>query len=85
MSRRFFGVRWWLGAAFAVVAALSTAIVVSQFSTRSENAVRGHVEEQAVNSAFVATQRLGPLDTVSPRSIAAAARRSNLQLFVYSG
>jgi signal transduction histidine kinase len=84
MSRRFFGVRWWLGAAFAVVAALSTAIVVSQFSTRSENAVRGHVEEQAVNSAFVATQRLGPLDTISPRSIAAAARRSNLQLVVYS-
>ncbi|HET8528567.1 MAG TPA: ATP-binding protein [Gaiellaceae bacterium] len=84
MSRRFLGVRWWLGAAFAVVAALSTAIVVSQFSTRSENAVRGHVEAQAVNSAVGATQRFSSLANVTPRSIAAAARRSNLQLVVYS-
>jgi signal transduction histidine kinase/HAMP domain-containing protein len=36
------GVRWWLGIAFAVVAATSTAIVVSQFSDRSENAFRRH-------------------------------------------
>jgi len=34
------GVRWWLGVAFAVVAATSTAIVVSQFSDNSENAFR---------------------------------------------
>jgi len=83
MSRRFLGVRWWLGAAFAVVAALSTAIVVSQFSTRSENAVRGHVENQAVVSAVLATQRLGTLKEVTTPTIDAAARRSNLQLTVY--
>ena len=29
MTRRFIGVRWWLGAAFALVAAVSTAIVVA--------------------------------------------------------
>ena len=34
MSRPFIDLRSWLGAAFAVVAATSTAIVVSQFSTR---------------------------------------------------
>jgi signal transduction histidine kinase/HAMP domain-containing protein len=56
MTRRFIGVRWWLGAAFAVVAATSTAIVVSQFSTRSENAFRGRAEELAAGSAFVAAQ-----------------------------
>jgi signal transduction histidine kinase len=83
MSRRFLGIRWWLGAAFAVVAALSTAIVVSQFSTRSENAVRGHVENQAVVSAVLATQRLGTLDHVTQRTVDAAANRSNLQLTVY--
>ena len=33
MARRFIGVRWWLGSAFALVAAVSTALVVSQFST----------------------------------------------------
>ena len=42
MPRPFIGVRWWLGVAFAVVAATSTAIVVSQFSDRSENAFRRH-------------------------------------------
>jgi len=39
------GVRWWLGIAFAVVAATSTAIVVSQFSDRSEAAFRRHGEQ----------------------------------------
>ena len=40
VPKPFIGVRWWLGVAFAVVAATSTAIVVSQFSDRSENAFR---------------------------------------------
>jgi signal transduction histidine kinase len=42
VPKPFIGVRWWLGIAFAVVAATSTAIVVSQFSDRSENAFRRH-------------------------------------------
>ena len=42
MIRPSIGVRWWLGIAFAVVAATSTAIVVSQFSDRSENAFLRH-------------------------------------------
>ena len=54
MTRRFIGVRWWLGAAFAVVAAVSTAIVVSQFSTRSENAFRSRAQQLAQDSALVA-------------------------------
>ena len=40
--------RWWLGAAFAVVAATSTAIVVSQFSDSSENAFRHNAEDVAL-------------------------------------
>ena len=47
--RPFIGVRWWLGVAFAVVAAMSTAIVVSQFSNRSENRVPPHAEQVALH------------------------------------
>ena len=54
MTSRFIGVRWWLGAAFAVVAAVSTAIVVAQFSSRSESAFRSHAETLAAGSAFLA-------------------------------
>jgi signal transduction histidine kinase/HAMP domain-containing protein len=60
MTRRFIGVRWWLGAAFAVVAATSTAIVVSQFSTRSENAFRQHAEQLALTDALAAAERATP-------------------------
>src|SRR5262249_54466903 len=51
MTRRFVGVRWWLGIAFAVVAATSTAIVVQQFSNRSEDAFRRHGQEVALKDA----------------------------------
>ena len=86
MTRRFIGVRWWLGAAFALVAAVSTAIVVSQFSTRSENAFRGRAEQLADTSALVAAaqavdaRRVG---TLSPR-LHELAQRLVLDLLVYS-
>ena len=57
MPKPFIGVRWWLGAAFAVVAATSTAIVVSQFSDRSEQAFRNHGEELALHDAQTAARR----------------------------
>jgi signal transduction histidine kinase/HAMP domain-containing protein len=60
MTRRFIGVRWWLGAAFAVVAATSTAIVVSQFSTRSENTFRSQAEQLALTDARLAARRATP-------------------------
>ena len=60
MTRRFIGVRWWLGAAFAVVAATSTAIVVSQFSDRSENVFRHHAESLVLENAQVAARRATP-------------------------
>jgi len=56
MTRRFIGVRWWLGAAFATVAATSTAIVVAQFSDRSENAFRSHAEEIVLADAHAAAR-----------------------------
>ena len=57
MPRPIVGVRWWLGVAFAVVAATSTAIVVSQFSNNSENAFRRHAENLALLDANTAAKR----------------------------
>jgi signal transduction histidine kinase/HAMP domain-containing protein len=57
VPRPFIGVRWWLGVAFAVVAATSTAIVVAQFSDRSENVFRSHGERQTLSDAQTAAQK----------------------------
>ena len=86
MTWRFIGVRWWLGAAFALVAAVSTAIVVSQFSSRSENAFRVHAEQLVVQSAtlaatdVVAADRAGALG----RRLPTIAQHFDLDLYVYS-
>jgi len=57
VTKPFIGVRWWLGVAFAVVAATSTAIVVAQFSDRSEAAFRRHGERQTLADAQTAAQK----------------------------
>jgi signal transduction histidine kinase/HAMP domain-containing protein len=77
VTRRFIGVRWWLGAAFAVVAATSTAIVVSQFSDRSENAFRRHAEQVALGEAALAAR------SVTPADIARVAREESLELHLF--
>ncbi|HEY3544290.1 MAG TPA: ATP-binding protein [Gaiellaceae bacterium] len=82
MTRRFLGVRWWLGAAFAVVAALSTAIVVSQYSSRSESQLRANGEDKAVATAFDAAAQLAA-GAVKEARVAALARREGVQLAVY--
>ena len=85
MTRRFIGVRWWLGAAFALVAATSTAIVVSQFASRSEDAFRGHASQVVEGSAVLAAGDI----TASPRARTPAgvrkiARHSDLELLLYN-
>jgi signal transduction histidine kinase/HAMP domain-containing protein len=83
MTRHFIGVRWWLGAAFAVVAAVSTAIVVAQFSSRSENAFRSHAEELAAGSALLAAAEVhGP--NVAAR-LPTIAQHFDLDLWYYRG
>jgi two-component system phosphate regulon sensor histidine kinase PhoR len=77
MSQRFIGIRWWLGAAFALVAAVSTAIVVSQFSTRSENAFRSHAAALAAASAAVAAQE------ATPARLPQIATQQGLELLLY--
>src|SRR4029078_12661567 len=82
MTRRFMGVRWWLGAAFAVVAAVSTAIVVSQYSSRSENSLRVNAQDAAAKSTAVAAALLAGRPTTAA-NVAAVERRTGLRLGVY--
>ena len=77
VTRRFIGVRWWLGAAFAVVAATSTAIVVSQFSDRSENAFRNRAERLALTEARTAAR------TATPATLPRLGKQLNLELHLY--
>src|SRR5690348_6743786 len=76
------GVRWWLGAAFAVVAALSTAIVVSQYSSRSEDALRVNAQDAAAKSAAVAATLLAGRPATAA-TVTAVERRTGLRLGVY--
>jgi signal transduction histidine kinase len=76
------GVRWWLGAAFAVVAAVSTAIVVSQYSSRSESALRVNAQDAAANSTAVAATLLAGRPA-TPATVAAVERRTGLRLSIY--
>jgi two-component system sensor histidine kinase ResE len=79
MIRPFVGVRWWLGAAFAVVAATSTAIVVSQFSDSSEHAFRTNAENVALDDARSVDK------TATAASLDRRARRlnGNVRLRIY--
>jgi signal transduction histidine kinase/HAMP domain-containing protein len=85
MSRRFMGIRWWLGMAFALVAAVSTALVVSQFSTRSQNAFRDRAQDLALASAVVAARNIGVADRNGKlaEALPGIARGQNLELHVY--
>jgi signal transduction histidine kinase/HAMP domain-containing protein len=64
MFRPSVGVRWWLGAAFAVVAATSTAIVVSQFSDSSEHAFRHNAEDAALKDVQSVNRNATPATLV---------------------
>jgi signal transduction histidine kinase len=79
VPKPFIGVRWWLGVAFAVVAATSTAIVVAQFSDRSENAFRGHGETLALRDAQAAARQ-----NVTPATLGrVASKRQGLRLRLF--
>ena len=74
VTRRFIGVRWWLGAAFAVVAATSTAIVVAQFSDRWENVFRDHAQELVLDDARIAARK------ATPANLARVGKQLNVRL-----
>jgi len=77
VPKLFIGVRWWLGVAFAVVAATSTAIVVSQFSDHSENAFRHNGESHALREARKAAR------TATPANLDRLANHLNVRLRLF--
>lgn len=85
MTRRFIGVRWWLSVAFALVAAVSTALVVSQFSTRSQGAFRDRAQELTLGSASVAAADVAAAARrgIPVAGLQAIARRQDLELRLY--
>lgn len=79
------GMRWWLAAAFASVAALTAVVVVSVLNSRSEHAFRSYAESFAVGDSVTAAERL-KRDSSLPLLRADVARlesRRNLALFVF--
>jgi signal transduction histidine kinase/HAMP domain-containing protein len=76
VPKPFIGVRWWLGVAFAVVAATSTAIVVAQFSDRSEAAFRRHGEELTLKDVELAAKK-------SPPGFARLGSRLNVEYHLF--
>jgi signal transduction histidine kinase/HAMP domain-containing protein len=85
MTRRFMGIRWWLSVAFALVAAVSTALVVSQFSTQSQNAFLDRAQQLALESAVVAASEVNVADRNGQLAdeLPAIAQRQNLELHVF--
>jgi signal transduction histidine kinase len=77
VPKPFVGVRWWLGIAFAVVAATSTAIVVSQFSDSSEHAFRRNAEDVALKDVRLAA------GSATPAGRAGLAKQLNVDLRLY--
>src|SRR5579871_2343822 len=82
---RFVGMRWWLGLAFAAVAALTAVAVVALLNRDSESAFRRFGKEFAVGNSVVVADTLS-----SDRSGAAVERQATelsesrrLALFVF--
>jgi signal transduction histidine kinase len=77
--------RWWLGGAFVLIAALTAALVAAVASRQADRAVRANSEDvavgKAVSAAFVVERALkqGDLD----RTASLAAARRDLALFVF--
>jgi signal transduction histidine kinase len=78
--------RWWLAAAFVMIAALTAILVATVSSRQSDRAVRASSEDLAVgktvSAAFAVEQAIEHGDLA--RSVAAAVARRDLALFVFA-
>ncbi|MGH3005623.1 MAG: sensor histidine kinase [Gaiellaceae bacterium] len=85
MPRPAIGMRWWLSFAFALIAAVTAAVVAQIFSQRSEAAFRERAQALAVGNSVAAAEavsrsvREGELG----RSLAGVAERRRLSLYVF--
>ncbi|HUK44580.1 MAG TPA: ATP-binding protein [Gaiellaceae bacterium] len=77
--------RWWLGLAFAAVAALTAIAVVALLSARSEEAFRRYGKEFAVGNSVAAAEALkaDSTDAGVARHATVIAERQHLAIFVF--
>jgi signal transduction histidine kinase len=76
--------RWWLAAAFAVIASLTAVVVAEVFTSRSDAAFRARAQTLAAGSTFTAAVAVGKAAEQHrlSASIATLSRRHGLSLFV---
>jgi two-component system, OmpR family, sensor histidine kinase VicK len=80
-----FGMRWWLGLAFAAVAALTAVAVVSVLNRRSEDAFRKYAEAFAVGRSVVAAETLSQdaTPTELTHDALALSNQRSVRLYVF--
>jgi two-component system, OmpR family, phosphate regulon sensor histidine kinase PhoR len=88
-ARQWLGMRWWLGIAFALIAALTAIVVVRVLAVQSEDAFRASAVEFAVGNSVSAAEALadaGSVEEVRRRAEQIAQdRRISLFLFDENG
>jgi signal transduction histidine kinase len=84
-SRQWLGMRWWLGIAFAAIAALTAIAVVRVLSSQSEDAFRASAVEFAVGNSVAAADTLGRAATRAEQREQAdeIAANRGLSLFLF--
>jgi hypothetical protein len=63
-ARQWLGMRWWLGIAFALIAALTAIVVVRVLAVQSEDAFRASAVEFAVGNSVSAADALADAGSV---------------------
>jgi two-component system sensor histidine kinase VicK len=78
--------RWWLAAAFALVASITALVVAEVFTARAEGAFRARAQELASGTAVVAAEsvRRQTGSNGLQASTRSAARSNHLSLFVFN-
>jgi two-component system sensor histidine kinase VicK len=83
---RFFSMRWWLGIAFAAVAALTAVAVVGVLNARSQRAFHKDAEAFAIGTSAIAGETLKRDTTVAElrRDAALLAAQRHIRLFIFA-
>ena len=83
--KRGIGIRWWLGLAFVVVAAVTATAVVSVLNARSQRAFRSSAREFALGNSVIAAEALQRDRTPDAlrQDLASIAARRRLALFAF--
>lgn len=83
--KRGIGIRWWLGLAFVVVAAVTATAVVSVLNARSQRAFRSSAREFALGNSVIAAEALQRDRTTGAlrQDLASIAARRRLALFAF--